>query len=210
MRNALLVASVLLIATTSAAQEEEITLTTYYPAPYGDYASIALEPTPTAGAPASPSEGQIYYNVDDDELKIYGEDPSDPGNLVWSGIRSTESPAMTSGGPFNITREPPDLTWFSARYARIGNLQIAWGKCYLWDQAWKTGETIPFPVAFKAGSKPSVTATATRPDTTTYTTAFQIKSISTNQFMVWQSLGLEDDETNTSLYLNWTAIGVWE
>ena len=69
------------------AEDETIELTTYYPAPYGDYDSISLTPTSTADAP-TPYEGLIYYDSDTDEIKIYGEDPTGSATYGWKGIGS--------------------------------------------------------------------------------------------------------------------------
>ena len=41
---------------------EQITLTTYYPAPFGVYGVMRLEPR--AAAPASPSDGDMYVGTD--------------------------------------------------------------------------------------------------------------------------------------------------
>ncbi len=93
-------------------------------------------------------------------------------------------------------------------YIRIGNLQIVWGRIYLEGTSWKSGHTIDFPAAFI--DQPVVTATARRPDGTTYTTAFQIKEETTTGFTVWQSIGLEAEDSMTSLFINWIAIGRWQ
>lgn len=41
---------------------EELTLTTYYPAPYGVYNVLRL--APQASAPATPSNGDLYVGTD--------------------------------------------------------------------------------------------------------------------------------------------------
>jgi len=67
-----------------SAEDKEITLTTYYPAPYGDYDTISLTPKTTANAPSLVHEGLVYFNSDDNELKVYIEDPDNPGSYIWS------------------------------------------------------------------------------------------------------------------------------
>jgi len=55
------IAAVLIFGISSVGfcEDEEITLTTYYPAPYGTYDTIVLAP---GGQPVNAQEGQIYYN----------------------------------------------------------------------------------------------------------------------------------------------------
>lgn len=51
-----------------ATASEEITITTYYPSPYGTYKNLRLYPSekPTG---ASVKEGLMYYDTDDHELR---------------------------------------------------------------------------------------------------------------------------------------------
>jgi hypothetical protein len=62
--------SCLLCVSLSHAEEEVVTITTYYPSPYGVYKNLRLHPTdePTGGAV---SEGLMYYDKDDHALKYY-------------------------------------------------------------------------------------------------------------------------------------------
>ena len=66
-------------------EEEEITLTTYYPAPYGDYDMISLTPS-AQPAVADSYEGLIYFDAADSELKVYAEDPDVPNTFKWTSI----------------------------------------------------------------------------------------------------------------------------
>ena len=205
--------ALLCVGNVSYAEDESIELTTYYPAPYGDYDSIALTPTPSATPPSNPTEGQIYYNSDDDELKIFGEDPDNSDSLKWLGIRSSEVPYFFTSDVVK-TDDPDERTWFSTQYMRIGDIQIAWGQCYLYDIAWTTGKYIMYPAPFAAA--PRVVATPLRWSTfdpahsDAYTTGFQITERSSlDRFEVVSSKGLEEDDEQSSLAINWTAIGRW-
>ncbi|GEM_PF-1532574 len=254
----------------AADETEEITLTTYYPAPYGDYEKISanmvlLNPMaqPAAASITAADEGLLYYDTTSKDMRVYAGDPGNPTpqTYTWSSIggRSmwqrngtdlyykrgnvgigTDTPgnwklnvndggdgdnSFTWGGDHSDTWEKSGILangcWFNSQYIRIGNVQIAWGRCYLRGEDWKPGTNpdyfIYFPAPFKAGTWPVITATQVRPDETEYTTAFQIKEQTRNDyFSVWQSWGLEYEDAHegvknsTSLYLNWIAIGAWQ
>ncbi|MDD5347388.1 MAG: tail fiber domain-containing protein [Candidatus Omnitrophica bacterium] len=57
------------------ASEDTVTITTYYPAPYGVYRNLRLSPTtaPTTGV----AEGVMFYNISDDYVWFYrGNEPT--------------------------------------------------------------------------------------------------------------------------------------
>jgi len=111
MKRILLAILVLSVASIcyAADETEEITLTTYYPAPYGTYEQLqsnrlaigsgAVMPTDDGvinlkprDEPTSVSEGDIYYNSADHEFKYH--DGTDWGSMVRGG---------SSGGPLGDT-----------------------------------------------------------------------------------------------------------
>ena len=47
---------------------EDVTITTYYPAPYGVYSILRLEPRST---PPSPSEGDMYVDSGTHRIRCY-------------------------------------------------------------------------------------------------------------------------------------------
>lgn len=71
---------------------ESLTITTYYPAPYGVYHNLKLSPTKTVPFGTALSEGVMYYDANDHKLKI------------WS---CTDQPACTTLGWLNITDSTP-------------------------------------------------------------------------------------------------------
>jgi len=84
MKLILVVALIISIANLSYAEQEEIELTTYYPAPYGQYESLQvtdfkLNPIDTSPA----SKGAIYYDSDDDNI-YYNTDGTNAG---WQPIQ---------------------------------------------------------------------------------------------------------------------------
>jgi len=90
MRLLFAILMMIIFSSITFAQDEEITLTTYYPAPYGNYESIAsdllmLSPTisPVA-SPTSADEGLMYYDNSDRELKLCAYD-SDTDSYIWTG-----------------------------------------------------------------------------------------------------------------------------
>ncbi|MBU0547674.1 MAG: hypothetical protein KJ710_05490 [Candidatus Omnitrophica bacterium] len=79
-RNIFLVLSVLVLFA-SFALAEEITITTYYPSPYGSYNELQLYPhsTPTATCDAA-HKGTMYYDSDDSQIKVCD------GAGTWSSL----------------------------------------------------------------------------------------------------------------------------
>ena len=73
MKSALMILVFLLIAVPSFAQfgNETITITTYYPSPYGVYRNLELYPSdePTVGV----KEGVMYYNRTEKVIKVYND-----------------------------------------------------------------------------------------------------------------------------------------
>ena len=59
---------------------ETITLTTYYPAPFGVYKTLRLSPSTPVD---KPKEGEIYYDEQEHTLKCYTGDKW--GGIVWFG-----------------------------------------------------------------------------------------------------------------------------
>jgi hypothetical protein len=84
MRKTILVLFICLLASSALCSEdpqEEVTLVTYYPAPYGDYTNLYSDTvtfTPQANAPATPSKGMMFFG------KVDTADPAE-GVYVWSG-----------------------------------------------------------------------------------------------------------------------------
>lgn len=62
----------------------QITITTYYPSPYGIYKELRLNPIPTAQKPNCDDtlKGSLYYDQDKDTLFVCSQDPSS-GNTDW-------------------------------------------------------------------------------------------------------------------------------
>lgn len=55
----------------TAALAEEITITTYYPSPYGSYNELQLYPHPTPVATCNSSnKGTMYYDSDDEHMYV--------------------------------------------------------------------------------------------------------------------------------------------
>ena len=80
--------AILFLACTTvfAEQDETVELTTYYPAPYGDYDTLKTTDfilTP-ASRPSPANEGQIYYDSGDDQI-YYNTDASDTGWAPMQG-----------------------------------------------------------------------------------------------------------------------------
>lgn len=70
------------ISSLALAEEESITLTTYYPSPYGVYNEMRLYPHSPPVVNCDPSNieqarGTIYYDNIEDQLKVCGGDPLD-------------------------------------------------------------------------------------------------------------------------------------
>ncbi|MFA5008863.1 MAG: hypothetical protein WC546_06565 [Candidatus Omnitrophota bacterium] len=69
---------------------ETITISTYYPAPYGVFQEIRLFPTPDQPPANNPplctidEEGTIYYSNNRQQVLVCGRDAN--GNLSWQGI----------------------------------------------------------------------------------------------------------------------------
>ena len=87
-------------------------------------------------------------------------------------------------------------------------MQIAWGSRGFGGTGWKGGATIDFPAAFSG--PPTVTATPRRADDSTWSTAFQLKEITSESFTFWRSYGLDGDDGMTSIQLYWIAVGTWQ
>ena len=62
----------------------QITITTYYPSPYGVYKELRLNPIPTASQPPCNDnlKGTMYYDKDKDSLYVCSKDPAS-GNTGW-------------------------------------------------------------------------------------------------------------------------------
>jgi hypothetical protein len=113
--------SVCVLNTSVLAQDEEITLTTYYPAPYGDYDEISagllmLNPRSAPSSVTANDEGLMYYDSTDNEFKVYGEDPDDPNSYGWFGIGGTRmwrrngTNLYYNRGPVGIGIETPGIS----------------------------------------------------------------------------------------------------
>jgi len=91
------------------AEDETLTITTYYPAPYGVYKTLRLYPSATQ--PESCQEGELYYDSDDDKIYICS---GDAGFETWQSVGGTHGTilytrcAWASGGFGISTCLPPD------------------------------------------------------------------------------------------------------
>lgn len=61
---------------------EEITLSTYYPAPYGVYREMRLHPNSSPSTCDANNEGAIYYNDATNQLMVCGE--TGPATYAWA------------------------------------------------------------------------------------------------------------------------------
>jgi hypothetical protein len=66
---------------TAAAQTESITITTYYPAPYGVYQNLRLFPSTV---PATCEEGNMYYDSGTHQIMLCRQ--TSPNNFQWQPI----------------------------------------------------------------------------------------------------------------------------
>ena len=71
-------------------QEESITITTYYPSPYGVYKNLRLYPTdePTGSAV---TEGLMYYDKDDHAVKYWNSTSWVDLTACWLGDHTDSS-----------------------------------------------------------------------------------------------------------------------
>ena len=114
MKRILLMVLVLLVASICCAQDEEIEITTYYPAPYGDYISLQADSMAIGSGATSPStdgtinfsiiddssgapngtEGSIYYSGQDDEFKFHDGSATTPWKPFGGGGIATASSVL--------------------------------------------------------------------------------------------------------------------
>lgn len=78
--------TVLVLTMTPAAFAGKVELTTYYPAPYGEYqelnaAEVRLRPTDSPNSCVSGREGALYYDLSERAMKQCANDGA--GNLGW-------------------------------------------------------------------------------------------------------------------------------
>ncbi|NQT95100.1 MAG: hypothetical protein HQ572_01485 [Candidatus Omnitrophica bacterium] len=109
----LVVLLISLSAVAFAQQTEDITLTTYYPAPHGEYATLSsdLLVSPGVATVAEPpvslaDEGRIYYNSDDDTFMI-SENGGDYQSI--GSIASGASSWSMSGSTLHLRDEDTNL-----------------------------------------------------------------------------------------------------
>ncbi len=70
-RNFLLVSFILAVFVPIVFAQEEITITTYYPSPYGSYNELQLYPHSSPTTPCnSSSKGTMYYDSDDNTMYV--------------------------------------------------------------------------------------------------------------------------------------------
>jgi len=86
-----LVISLLLVvgvtAFTFSQESEQITITTYYPSPYGVYKQLRLYPsnTPPGDCDAN-SEGSLYYDNTTGQKQVKVCTETSPGNYSWQPL----------------------------------------------------------------------------------------------------------------------------
>ena len=75
----------------SQESEKTITITTYYPAPYGVYKYLRLYPTTCASADCQDANdiGTLCFDKDTQQVKVCIEDPDSPGNYIWKQVGTT-------------------------------------------------------------------------------------------------------------------------
>ena len=75
-----------ILSTATICRAEEITLTTYYPSPYGVYSEMRLYPKGSSDCTTDDHIGIMYYDSTPNEegLKVCGQD--DSGGYVWQPI----------------------------------------------------------------------------------------------------------------------------
>ena len=65
----------------SSCAQETITITTYYPAPFGVYQTLRLFPS---AQPTTCEEGNMYYDSSSHQAMVCAQDSS--GNLIWQSL----------------------------------------------------------------------------------------------------------------------------
>jgi hypothetical protein len=144
VRTAILTAiAVSVMATASLAQtQENLTITTYYPSPYGVYKSLRLMPgnKPVAGVAAgvmfyNSSDNQIYY-YDNTDFKIPG---STGGGLFWQAnntglyLYNMTTSQVRINAPTNLTNITGKIIAYNATgdavYYSSSNSQVGGGGC---------------------------------------------------------------------------------
>lgn len=98
LKKTLFLLVVLLFTGTSLAEEEKLTITTYYPSPYGSYNELQTNRmiiAPANSVPDKPTEGMMFYSDGtitgfDRGLWVY---VNRDNNLVWEQLASVFDPA---------------------------------------------------------------------------------------------------------------------
>jgi len=103
---------VLLLANIAYAQTSEtVTITTYYPAPYGEYRQIKLTPTPSLGTTCS-NPGAVYYNSSDNVIYYCNAATSQ-----WQPIAGTLR--LRNCARRTITRRELDFYWMMCPAGKV-------------------------------------------------------------------------------------------
>jgi len=163
---------------------EEITLTTYYPAPYGEYYELqadVLAVGPNATVPADAGD----VNIEDD---------------------------LNVGGILTVNAISGNWYQSGTNYVRLGSIQICWGiGSVAINNAYQASAAIVFPIAFKNGTVPVVTCTANNTSQTNLTTGRNyIPSVTPNGFTAYlDRLALSANKVTGTLIFDWIAIGIW-
>lgn len=136
------------ITTLSYAEDEVIELTTYYPAPYGEYESLEttdfkLNPTSTP----NPSRGQVYYNSGDDNI-YYNTDGTASG---WSPMNSSGAVEVLAVDKIAAYNPNPTAPKASKKIGKNFKLIIITGQVWanLGGYIWKDGTS--FKALFHCG-----------------------------------------------------------
>ena len=107
---------VLLLVNLAHAQttSETVTITTYYPAPYGEYRQIKLTPTPSLGTACS-NPGTVYYNSS--KNRIYYCDGS---TSTWIALaRQGQYPVQYKNCTYISRGGGGDWTWTNCPAGKV-------------------------------------------------------------------------------------------
>ena len=95
--------------------QEQLSITTYYPSPYGSYTELQLSPIATisrSACTASTNEGKTYYDLTTHEIMVC--DYQALGSYAWRRIDKGLTPigydAATYPGPTTLTPTAVNLT----------------------------------------------------------------------------------------------------
>ena len=189
MKIILLVAFLLSVSSVSYAEDESIELTTYYPAPYGDYDELSaneikLNPHNSPSSAAG-NEGNLYYDATENQLQI-----SDGTNYINVGV----------GGGIDFVDQS------SIGYIRLGDFQMCWGRGFFAASSPATARryiNIIFQMPFI--SIPAVSVTPDWPEDV-FKVGVSRNTLTNNGF---SAMTQSDQSTSGGWGFSWVAVGRW-